>query len=48
MRNGQRERERDRILQGAERERERSGVHLKQGSCSPDMGLELTNCEIVA
>ena len=48
QRRGQRKREGER-----ERERElgltRSGAHVlpKQGSCSPDVGLELTNGEIM-
>ena len=40
-REGQRERGNPKRGTGAERERERSGVHPKQGSISPNVGLEL-------
>ena len=41
----ERERERDRIPQGAERERR--GPYLKRGTSSPNVGLKLTNREIM-
>ena len=42
------ERQREDVRErGIEREKERSRVHLKQGSCSPDVGLELMNLEIM-
>ena len=51
MSQGQREREREREGKPQEgekeRERERSGAHPKWGLSSPDMGLKLTNHEIM-
>ena len=49
MSEGQRERERE-FHEGQrerERERERSGSHPKQGSNSPEAGMELTDLEIM-
>ena len=44
---GQRERENPTRDKEGRRERERRGAHLKEGLCSPNEGLELTNHEIL-
>ena len=50
MRGSRRERGRERIPGGAERETERekkSRAHLNWGSCPPETGLQLMNSEIM-
>ena len=51
QREGGRERkrqsERENPMKGRERERQRSMAHPKRGLSSPDVGLELTNHEIM-